>query len=446
MSTPKMRFRRWAGSALLLTTLLVFAGPLTAGAANGSGKLAEALRYYYDADYAKALPLFRQIAERADTLDLMFWVGTSAANLGQHELAIEKFQAMLAKNPDLNRVRLELADVYIKTGQLDLAKKELETVRATNPPPAVIRNIDRRLAMIAKAGEKVNWNMVFTQGYQWDSNASSGPDTQRLDVTGGTLTLSGTQSELDSSNWLTKFGGSMRYDLGAPRAWVWASGVNFFSSVNLDYSEFSFRMLDLTTGPWWVGKKDIVKLPVGYTDTNYGSDPLSKILHADPSVEHFFSPNLSLQAAYTYAEEDYNEGKVAGSDNTLQCITVGPNLYLGNRKHVLSANFSYEDRDADLERNSYDANVLTFSYFTKLPTSTELFVFYRWFKRQYDDNPPLYADDREDKRSTVSATVSQRFLTHYFASLGYTYMDNRSNAGLYSFDKNMITFNVGVNF
>ncbi|MBI9085220.1 MAG: DUF560 domain-containing protein [Desulfobacterales bacterium] len=431
---------------VLMTLLMLGGGSFTAGAADDSQQLAEALKYYYDANYDKALPLFRQIAERNETMDLMFWVGTSAANLGQNELAMEKFKAMLAQNPNLNRVRLELADVYIKANQFDLAKKELETVRATNPPPAVIQNIDRRLAMIQRAGEKLSMNLVFTQGYQWDDNASSGPDTKQLDVTGGTLTLSSTQTELESSNWLTKLGGSLRYDLGAPQAWIWATGVNLFSSVNMDYSEFNFRLMDLTTGPWWVGKTDIVKLPVGYTDTNYGSDPLSKIVHIDPSIEHFFSKTVSVQAAYTYAEEDYNEGKVAGSDNKLNQVTIGPNFYLGDRKHVISATYRYEDRDADLDRNSYKADILTCSYFTKFPTNTELFVFYRWFKRKYEDNPPLYADNREDKRNTVSATVSQRFMKYYFASLGYTYMDNRSNAGLYSFDKNMITFNVGVNF
>ena len=445
MSTLGKRFGRWAG--MILVAALVFAGTgVPAQASDDNLKLAEALKYYYDADYQKALPLFRQIAERAETMDLMFWVGTSAANLGRHELAIEKFKAMLEKDSTLNRVRLELADVYIKTGQLDLAKKQLETVRATNPPPAVIKNIDRRLAMIAKAGERLKWNLVFTQGYQWDDNASSGPDTKQLDVTGGTLTLSTTQTEVESSNWLTKVGGSLRYDIGAPREWIWATGVNFYSSVNLDYSEFNFRLFDLSTGPWWVGKKDIVKLPVGYTDTNYGSDALSKVIHIDPSIEHFFTPNLSIQGAYTFAEEDYDEDIIRDSDNDLNRVSIGPNLYLKNRKHLISANYAYEDRNAERERYSYDANILTVSFFSKILADTEFFIYYRWFERKYKGKPPRYTEDREDERNTISATISQRFMKHYFASFGYTYMDNRSNAELYSFDKNIITFNMGVNF
>ena len=57
--------------------------------------LAKALTYYYDRKFALALPLFKEIAQLVETMDIMFWIGTSAMNIGQTELAIESLRRCL---------------------------------------------------------------------------------------------------------------------------------------------------------------------------------------------------------------------------------------------------------------------------------------------------------------------------------------------------------------
>ncbi|MFH1491108.1 MAG: hypothetical protein ABII06_19550, partial [Pseudomonadota bacterium] len=36
-------------------------------------KLAEALTLLYDKDFARALPIFREISDRVETMDILFW-------------------------------------------------------------------------------------------------------------------------------------------------------------------------------------------------------------------------------------------------------------------------------------------------------------------------------------------------------------------------------------
>lgn len=79
-------------------------------------KLAEALILYYDREFARALPIFREIAGKVETMDVMFWIGTSAMQTGETRLAIDKFKRMLEIDPKLHRVRLELAATYFGHG------------------------------------------------------------------------------------------------------------------------------------------------------------------------------------------------------------------------------------------------------------------------------------------------------------------------------------------
>ena len=77
-------------------------------------KIAEALTLYYDGQYGQALPIFNQIASTVETMDMMWWIGTSAMKTGNMELAIKQFKSMLEVNPNLHRVRLELAATYFQ--------------------------------------------------------------------------------------------------------------------------------------------------------------------------------------------------------------------------------------------------------------------------------------------------------------------------------------------
>lgn len=410
-------------------------------------QLAAALRYYYSEEFQKALPLFREIADKVETMDLMFWIGTSAAKTGQYELSVEKYRKMLLIDPELHRVRLELADALYKTGRLREAGRELEIVKAASPPGTVVRKIDQRLRMIGKKARKFQWGFNLSTGYQYDDNISSGPDTSEIVIETGTLRLDKKTQQLEGYNWLTKAGGSIRYDIGEPGGLMWTGRFDFFNSHNTSgHSDINYTSTDISTGPWWVFPRAIVKLPIGYRNTRYGNVDLSDTVHIDPSVEVFLSKTIGIQTLFTHAKESYSGTRYRGNDNSLSKFAIGPNFYLKDRKHILSGYFIYEDRDAEIESLSYNTTALELSYYTRLPTRTDLFFKIKSAEREYDDNPPLFSADRADRRNTFTAAVSQQFLKRYFVSLSYVYMDNDSNADLYSFTKNIITLDAGIVF
>jgi len=409
-------------------------------------QLAEALQYYYVKDYQNALPIFREIADKVETLDLMFWIGTSAANAGQYQLAMDKFKNMLSMDPDLYRVRLEYADALYKSGRLRDARNELELVKASSPPAGVIRNIERRLNLIGAKSVKTRWGLNLSTGYQYDDNVSSGPDSTEIVLATGTLRLANNEQETSGYNWLVKAGGNLLHDTGDPGGWIWSGKLDLYNSENDEFSNLDFRSTDLTTGPLRAGKRVVFRLPVGYRNTRYGNEDLSDTVHVDPSLKFTVNENLNWQFSYGWSDEEYAQRIYSGNDNTLQKASIGANFYLAEGKHAISAKVSYEDRDAVSDTFSYQGASFELTYFSRISDRTDVFLKYKRSEQDYSAPPPLYAKDREDSRDTVTVAVSHRFLQKYFVSFGYVYMNNDSNAALYTFDKNMVTLDFGISF
>ncbi len=409
-------------------------------------KLAEAMTLYYDRKFGQALTIFKEIAGEVETMDVMWWLGTSAMNAGEIQLAIGKFKRMLEIDPQLHRVRLELAMSYFKLGKYDEARREIEIVRAAEPPEAVVKNMEKLLAAIDRETKKLFCNVRFSQGVMYDTNVSAGPNEQELKVSGGTLSLDTDSKKIRDEALVTSLQGNVLYDFGQKQSFMWNTEVMFYNSAYQTHSKYNFMMVDINTGPWWVGRRDIVKVPVGYREQYYGSERLSNIIHFDPSYEHYFSQYFSLRALYSYNKEFFYSEDNSSLENNTEVYELSPSIYLGNRRHIISGALGYENRDADARRFCYSAYYYALSYFTRFPSKTELFFRYKWIEKNYKDKPLLYTEDREDRRHTITAVVTQEFYKNFFASLAFYYTNNHSNTSLYEFDKATYTFNVGFKF
>jgi len=410
-------------------------------------KLAEALILYYDRNFARALPIFKEIAGRVETMDIMFWIGTSAMEIGKTELAIRKFQKMLSIDPKLHRVRLELATTYFKTGRYKEARRELEFVQAAAPPPGVQRNIENLLAAIEERTKKVFWNARASQGVLWDDNISAGPDERNIQWGAGTLEVAKESAKLRDEASVTTAMGNILYDIGEKNELMWNTTASFYNLAYFQYSKFNYMAVDITTGPWWVGRRAILKVPFGYTEAEYASDQLSHTYHMDPNYEYHFNQYFSLKGLYSYGDTAYYPRRNSGLNNIRHRFELTPSIYLADRKHILSATTGYENSNADADKDSYHGIYHALSYFTRFPTNTEFFLRYQWTRKKYDGKAlPGYNWYRVDQRDGFIAVLSQEFLEYFFASFAFNYTDNNSNCELYDFDRITYTINVGCKF
>ncbi|HUV50552.1 MAG TPA: tetratricopeptide repeat protein [Anaerolineae bacterium] len=419
-------------------------------------KLAQALTLLYDREYARALPIFREISDQVETMDVMFWFASCAAKAGEKDLAITKFRDMLAIEPDLHRVRLELGTVYFEMGKYDEARKELNAVLEAKPLETVQSNIKRLLAAIDEKTKRLFVNARISLGVQSDSNVSSGPDLEFIDVPeGGTIVLSNTQRSLRDWVGVISLAGNALYDAGEKRGWMWNTTGSFYQTHVDQYHNFDFTQLRLTTGPWLVSSKSVLKLPVGYAKNIYEHDHLYDTFDLSPSYEYFFTPGFSLRGMFSYLRDTYDPSSPpddkSGQNNINRIWEINPNFYLNNRKDILSFYISDENLNAKNKRFSYDANNLAVSYFKRLNWwnwDLEIYTRYKYTRREYATSAFLWPDAyfRTDKRHNFYVVFSRNFSNRYFASISYNLINNNSNTELYDFKKDIYGFNVGVKF
>jgi tetratricopeptide (TPR) repeat protein len=409
-------------------------------------KLVEALTLYYDGKFAQALPIFNLISADVETMDIMWWLGTSAMNVGETRMAVLKFQQMLAIDPKLHRVRLELAAAHFQLKQYEDARREAQIVKDARPPEAVLKNLDRLQAAIAESTKTLFWNVRFSQGIQWDSNISSGPDQTVLNVTGGTLTLNDDAAEISDWASVSQFSGNVLYDFGQKQGFMWNTTADIFNQFYFRNGKYNYTLADVSTGLWWIGPNDIVKLPIGIAKQEFGSDPLSTLYHVKPSWEHYFTSYFSVKALYAYSKEQFMETDYELQDNVTRRYEITPNLYLMNRRHIVSLSVGQEDASADARRFCYTAPYGAVSYYTRFATNTDLLFRYQYSTRDYKAAPLLYSEERVDRRHGFTAVVSQELLKNVFASLAFNYIENRSNLELYTFRKQTYTLSVGFQF
>lgn len=407
-------------------------------------KLAHALKLYYDGNYNEALPLFTQIAQQLETVDLTVFEGKCAARAGDIERSIRIFQQLLSKDPNRHRARLGLADTLYQADRFAEARGELKKIKDASPPKSMINEVNTRLERIDQQRQVFRWTVFFTQGLQYDDNVSAGPSQALIETSRGVLNLDENQQETDSTNWLSSFNASMRYDMAERGGAFWDGGLDFFFSKSFEDSDFDYLAVDVSTGPGWMWKKSMVRLLAGYTDTTYGQDHLSGVVYVKPDMEIFFTDNFSVEASYRISEHDYTESEYRDYDATSHQASFGQNLYLDNARHVISTFLSLESRDADADRTSFDAVAVTVSYFTRFRSNTELLLEYEWRDREYDDPPEFYMADREDTRNMFNAIISQKLNDFFFVSLEFQYIDNNSNADLFDYEKTSFGLKLGI--
>ena len=146
------------------------------------GELVEAGRF----DEALAL-LDRLAADGAGGAERNFLDGMIAMARKDYSRAEAMFRKILAGDPKLVRVRLELARALFLAKKDEQADYQFRLAIAENPPEAVVRNVARFREIIRS---RRSWRFNVELGLAPDSNINSATDKERVEVLGLPFQLS----------------------------------------------------------------------------------------------------------------------------------------------------------------------------------------------------------------------------------------------------------------
>ena len=196
---------------------------------------------------ARQEALFEALEEDPTNLELMFDYAAVALRREDYEAAIAVLERMLFYNPDLPRVKLELAVAYYRLGAYDVARFHFEDVLADEPPEAVAERIAPFLDEIGRRTAISRFDGSVTAGLLYSSNATLGPLDRQLRFEGGPL-FAADEAAPDFGARLTA-AIEHSYDLRTARDDAWITTATY---TGLRYREETSGDLDaafVTTGP-----------------------------------------------------------------------------------------------------------------------------------------------------------------------------------------------------
>ena len=405
-----------------------------------------------DALATKGISLFRagQFQQAYETLldafdqspenfDVNFYLGRSAFEIGNYEMAVMAFERILIASPDENRVKLEIARAYQRLGANDIARQFCHEVLSTNPPPTVEYNIRRFLAYIDSLEQKHFLNGQIVIGVDWNDNIWVTPVDDMVKTIIGDIDLSGVSSE-KTEDWIYNglFGLQHAYRFSDSN-YAWKTEGAFYKANYDETGELDLRYIYGSTGPEYFMGKNRVGVRLFLDQIELGGSQYRRSVGFKTAWDHIFRPNLILSSALTCAVKDFPGSPEKDATNTALSFDM---RFLHHRIWY-GMGLKAERENADDNELSYKRLNSKLSATRELPFKLTGSLNYEYEYSRYDDPALLFAEKREDHKHYAGACLTKKLWhsreKNQFLSLRVNYQHTwaYSNIELYEYTKNL---------
>lgn len=376
--------------------------------------------------------------------NIRFLIGQCALETGDAAEAVRQFEAMLASDANLPRVRLELARAYTAQRDFGRAREQFALVMASNPPKVVGDNVEKFLEMIEAQRP---WHARLSLAFVSDSNVNTGPGS--ISVLPGSTSSTITGRADNAWNLV----GSLDhvYVLAPDYAWQSEASVNYLDYREEDASDL--LMFSISSGLSWKRDKLTLSAPLVFDNIRVGDKAYSWSFGVAPQARYALDEHMQLQGGVSLAHRKHDADYSASSperDGQSQGIHGGLRIRVGDKAYLQpSLNFARENtRVEHFDNNRWG---LDLGYVQTLAAGMTLFVQPAISRTHYGAVDPFYnpsgvptcegcGNTRRDMQYQLTANISKSFgKSGLGAALGYTYTRNDSNVSIYDYERQMVT-------
>ncbi|MCY4549857.1 MAG: surface lipoprotein assembly modifier [Defluviicoccus sp.] len=365
-----------------------------------------------------------------------FLRGTIAAKRGDWQEAISRFRAMLARNPNLPRVRLDLAFAYFQAGEDGNAAYHFRLALGTEDLPEIVRA--RTLAFLDAIRRRKTWSVTGSFAILPDSNINNATSARQVELFGLPATLSEDARQTSGVGVSANVSGG--YEARISQDLRFRVGGGLRTRTYRD-DRFNERIVSLRAGPRVLFDRFDLRPELTARQRWLGGEAYSHALGAALSGNWLIGEGWRLGASLGRERIDYETFLGGGNIDS-----AGLNL-----SHALgSATLLRAETALRRERLGSDA----FSWreiLVGLSASRELplgFVLsggpiYRW--REYDAPIPLYGPNaRRDRTLAGRITVSNRNVELFGFMPELTLRHERRNSNIALYDYRRTAGELGV--
>lgn len=391
----------------------------------------------------------------------LFKEGLFQREQGNLFTSLEAFQTVLSNQPQLNRVRLELAVAYYRTMNFEESKRQAQLVLDDPKTPENVRlSVLTFLAQVKKDEEAFTakrhaWEPSVSIGLMHDTNINVGPSS---DVLPGGLILGSSSLPIKDDAVVLSAGITHRYQSPTPvkigekaARFVWQSQANYYRKGYLSRDEFNLDVVTLATGPGWFVPNYWRAAVTGQVDyIRYGETELANFYSLTPSVTWEIQ-NGEITWDAILQKRDFSRTVDAGrdSDYTATGVTLGKVFNAG--KFALQGGVHVFQEDANLTHFSNDgteiflgANMLAWANGSVYGRASQKDV-------KYDGVEPFFAPLKRDETENryeigFNHDIKTGVLERWKLNGSFTHTENSSNISIYDYERDVTALNLSRTF
>lgn len=398
-------------------------------------------------------------AQDAD-MDLLFKEGIFQREQGNVFTSIEAFETVLSNQPSLHRARLELAVAYFRALNYEQAAQQAQRVLDDPKTPENVRlAVTAFLAQIkrdqaALLASRHTWEPSVSFGLMYDSNVNAGPSSSLLP---GGFTLTPDANPRSAEAGVAQAGithtynspSIMRFGETATR-FIWQSRANLYHKSYIDESPYNLTVLTVGTGPGWIAPdKWRANINLQLDDLYLGDKHLALFSSVSPSITWQLK-NAELTADAIWLNKDFKRTEDNGRSSDYSAIGLSYGHLLNQGKLALQGGVHFFDEKADYSYYSNDgveyfigANVVAWNNGT-------IYGRVNHKDAKFKGDYPVFGLTRDETEERYELGFGHNFkeggLKDWKLSGSYQLTRSRSNVSLFTFDKEVVSVNLGRSF
>lgn len=397
--------------------------------------------------------LFDDVSNNPRNLTVNYRYAKLAEKMGKHYESIAAYERMLIANPSLDRVKLDLALIYMKLGNFSESKRLFLEVKAKNPPQQVIDNINKMLVNIEKGVKRHYFSSGLTLGYAADNNPNAIPSSGSVDIFGVGIPLDNTASTESDEQKFVYANLSHAYIMPGKYKHVWKTDASYYKSVQDNSSDLNITSYSLKTGPEFNTKNKKIRLGAHATcsQVNLNEHKYLNTLGYDIFVDYIMSKNAKIRASHITEKRQFHNSPLVSTYENRNGYTNENKITLTSllgTKNIFNTTLSTkrEHTGVDYYTNRSTTAGLTYTRLFGKGLFANVGVLYKTTNYKDVDtfvNPNI---KRKDNERTITLGIGKNITAHLSCSMVYQNKNIDSNIQNYTYSNERITASMNWKF
>ncbi len=379
------------------------------------------------------------------------WLGVAAAETGRGKEAVDllrRFMSVHPRHAQIPRARLELGRALVIVGEPDLALKEFEAVLAGNPPEAVMRNIRRFTELIPRGAQAAPPLTGYVElGLGHDSNVNGGVGNANVSLPVlGLVELNPGGVKADATFARVAVGAELNLPLA--ERWTAMAGVHGEQTLLDTHREYELGSVTVNGGLAWRGATQHWKALLSHEALALDHNGYRQSNTLNLEMLQPLTPTSMVSVTAAAGELRY-EGDNAPRGARVQSLGAAyQQAFAGALQPTLTLalNLGWEDNvrgRPDLGRSIHGARVALGG----MPAAGwSASVGATWQESRYEGVDPLLQITRKDSYSGVDLVVSRQLRRDLTLRAEATHARNDSNAALWQHDRTVFALKLRQDF